>query len=117
MFWTKKDTTLESLAVLLSDDKLKEDLLGAKVVAMPTPDQIVADANKLLRQSLTPEYKIWAKEAWSRVLNHLDLILDDRTPEDKVKYHRGALKATLDLLRVSYIAQLAKQESEAPQRP
>lgn len=92
------------LAALLADTRNMESLLGVKEMVMPTPDVQKNDAARLYNYSKTADYKIFADEAWSRVLNHLDVMMDERSSKERVDYHRGAAKATLDLLRLSYQA-------------
>lgn len=119
MFWNKTDPSVSFLSDLLKDPALKEDLLGTKAVAMPSPQKIQADASRLVRHSTTEEYRVFAQEAWARVLVHLDAMMDERNTQDRIQFHRGALKATLDLLRLSHQARATKDvlDNQAPLRP
>lgn len=117
MFWTKKPNYMKALAELLANGENRESFLGVKETNFPTPQQIRDKAAQLARHSETSDYLVFVEDAWGRVLNHLDTILDDKTSNERVQYHRGALKETLDLLRVSYQArevmlQHDKQQAE-----
>lgn len=98
------DTSAEMLAKFLAEVPNREEMLGVKPTRMPTPEGIKRDAAKLATYSATPDYKIFADEAWGRIIGHLDKILDDRSSDEMRRYYCGAVKATLDLLRVSYTA-------------
>lgn len=111
------NTYSQILADLLAKPGLKEDLLGVKEVNFPTPDQIRHDAANIRMFANRPEYQTWAKEVWSRVLSHLDHILDSRTPADKLQFHVGSLKASLDLLRLSYQAHSTVEQLEKEATP
>ena len=114
-FKKKKDLTYEALSQILANPGLMEDFLGVKPVDIPTADKIRQDAYKLYSHTNTPEYQVFAKEVWARALSHLDLVLDAKTPSDKLAYHRGALSATLDLLRISYQAKQLIADQKKPQ--
>ena len=75
-----------------------------KTPIIPTPDGIKVDAAKILKYTDSNAYKTFAEEAWSRIINGLDKILDDKATNETRQYHCGAVKATLDLLRLSYQA-------------
>jgi hypothetical protein len=111
MFWNKKKEVdpVTVLAELLSKQKNQEDFLGVSPSAMPQPNELLSDAAKLLKYSYSDDYKVFAKEAWARVLMELDKVLDPRTPVDQLQNARGALRATLDLLRLSYQARFTKE--------
>lgn len=100
------------LARLLVNPGLREDFLGVKEVVMPTPERIIQDSNKLANFASSEEYQVFAKEVWARSLTHLDLILDAGTTGEKLQYHRGALRASLDLLRLSYQARSTRELME-----
>lgn len=106
MFWKtkKQDASMETLSDLLANGENRDSFLGVKAIKFPTSQQIRDEAAKLARYSESKDYLTFVEEAWGRVLNHLDIMMDDRTSNEKVQYHRGALKATLDLLRVSHQA-------------
>lgn len=115
--WFRKPKPSEELGQLLAYTANKEDLLGIKALVMPTPDTILNDAAHIGNYSKTTDYAVFVKEAWARVLTDLDIILDDRTTDDKVKYYRGSLKRTLDLLRLSYQARSTKEALEKDMEP
>lgn len=101
------------LADLLSRPTLQEEFLGVAEFKMPTPDKIIADAARLQQYAKSEAYTVFAKEVWARSLGHLDKILDSKTPPDQLAFHRGALSASLDLLRLSYQAKQAKEQLES----
>lgn len=102
-----------TLADILSTEASKEELLGMKAPLSPTTEQIIQDANRLINYSHSADYRVWAKEAWSKVLSHIDAVQSSKSTTDEVNFHRGALKATLDLLRVSYQARAVRDSLEA----
>lgn len=114
----KPKDTISDLAKLLAYTSNKEEFLGVKAMDLPDPAKIQSDAAKLAKYSHSSDYTIFAREAWARVLNSLDIILDDKTTDDKVKFHRGVVKATLDLLRLSHQARSVQEmiEKEAAER-
>jgi hypothetical protein len=93
---------LNALTSLLFRKDKRNDILGIQDVEPPTKEQLYTDSAKLIRYANSDDYKVWEEETWARALNHLDVILNDLTPPQKIEYHRGALKATLDLLRLSH---------------
>lgn len=105
----------DELGKLLQYPRNKEDLLGVQELELPTPDKILSDANRIVSYGRSPEYATFAKEAWARVLSHLDVIMDDKASMEKVNFHRAALKSTLDLLRLSYQAKVTKDTLEKEQ--
>ena len=107
----KKSEHMKALAELLAYGDNREGFLGIKATALPTPDQVRTQAAKMARYSESKDYQVFAEEVWARVLSHLDVILDDKSSDEKVKYHRGALREALDLLRVSYAARNVLEES------
>lgn len=116
-FFKKQPVTnhMRLLADLLANGENRETFLGVKEAKFPTPQEIRDQSAKLARHSESSDYLTFAEEAWGRVLNHLDIMLDDRTTDQRVQYHRGALKATLDLLRVSYQARVVMQHHDKEQ--
>lgn len=100
------------LAELLSKQNNQKDFLGVSPTSMPGSDELLSDAAKLVKYSFSDDYKVFAKEAWARVLLELDKVLDPRTPVDQLQNSRGALRATLDLLRLSYQARFTKENLE-----
>lgn len=103
------------LAELLSKRNNQEDLLGVSNTHLPSPQELMTDATRLLKYSHDADYQVFAKEAWARVITELDKILDPRTSVDQIQNSRGALRATLDLLRLSYQARFAKEGLEKEQ--
>lgn len=101
------------LADLLSKPTLQEEFLGVAETRLPTPEKMIADAARLQQYAKSESYTVFAKEAWARSLGHLDKILDSKTPHDQLAFHRGALSASLDLLRLSYQAKQAKEQLES----
>jgi hypothetical protein len=110
--WFKKDRTASYLGELLTLGGMKEDLLGTKAVRMPDERRIREDASMIARYSRTSDYQVFARETWARVLQSLDIVLDDKSSDDKVKFHRGAIKASLDLLRLSAQARSVMEEMD-----
>lgn len=110
MFRNKKQE--DFVAVLLADPKVREDLLGVGVAQLPAPQQILEDASKILRYSQSQDYRMFQKEVWARVLSHLDAIQNDKSTADQVNFHRGALKASLDILRIAAQARVTRDMLE-----
>jgi hypothetical protein len=104
MFWNKKPNYMQALSELLANSDNRESFLGVKAVSLPNPKDIHDASARLAHYSESSDYLTFVEEVWARILNHLDIILDDKTTDARVQYHRGALKAELDLLRVSYQA-------------
>lgn len=113
--WFKKQSVKSELADILAGPSVQEDLLGVAQVSMPTPEKIHRDAAAINGYSQRPEYKIFAKEVFARALAHLDVIMDDKATTEKLHFHRGAFKAHLDLLRLSYQARQTQEELEKQQ--
>ena len=93
---------IDDLAKLLAFPGNRETFLGVKDPIIPEPAQIRNDTAKMVRYSNSDDYRQYAEEVWSRVLTHLDKMLEEGSSKEKVDYHRGALKEALDLLRLSY---------------
>lgn len=109
---------LSKLASLLFSKERRQMILGVGPVVQPSKDKIAVDAAKLVRYSRSEDYKMFEEETWARALDHLDKILDDKTRPEQIEFHRGSLKATLDLLRLAYQARetqvaLEKEQAEA----
>lgn len=114
--WHSKTKHLDQLAALLGNQSNVETFLGVKEAVMPTPDVQRNDAARLSNYSHSSDYKVFADEAWSRVLAHLDVMMDEKATKERVDYHRGACKEALDLLRLSFQARsLLKAEAEREQ--
>lgn len=111
--WTKlwvrsRNDNNETLAAILARQENKESLLGVKFEVPPTQERVRRDVDRVLRYSQSGDYEIWAKEAWSSVLESIDKLIDQNTTETQVDFHRGALAQTMKLLQVSYKARMAK---------
>lgn len=92
------------VAKILAEVPNREDLLGMKAPVIPTPDGIRVDAAKILKYTDSDGYKKFAEEAWARVIQGLDKVLDSRTSTESLHFYRGEVNATLNLLRLSYVA-------------
>jgi hypothetical protein len=114
-WFKKRSDVVDQMAVILSNPSNQEEFLGVKALEMPSPEKVKHDASRMAAYSHTPEYKTFAKEVWFRALKHLDAVMDETTSIDRVQYHRGAFKATLDLLRLSYQAKAVKEQLEQEQ--
>lgn len=99
-----KSDNSKLIAQILSEVNNREELLGMKPPVIPTPDGIKVDASRILKYTDTQGYKTWAEEAWARVIQNLDKILDVRTTKDQRDYYCGAVNESLNLLRLSYLA-------------
>lgn len=108
--WFQKEQS--QLSQILSSETTREELLGMQAPAQPSTERILEDANRIVSYSTKADYRVWSKEAWSKALSHIDAIQDPQASADTVNFHRGALKATLDLLRVSYQAHAVKAQLE-----
>lgn len=104
--WFGKSSYSADLAHILAEVNNREELLGMKAPIIPTPDGIKVDAAKILKYTDSNGYKKYAEEAWARIIEGLDKILDERSNDAQRQYHCGAVRATLDLLRLSYQARL-----------
>ena len=109
--WFKKESPSQ-IAQILSTQSMREELLGVVNAVQPTHQQILEDANKIVSYSSKSDYAVWSKEAWAKALSHLDAIQDPKAPQSEVDFHRGSLRATLDLLRISYQARSVKESLE-----
>jgi hypothetical protein len=112
-FFKREPDPIVVLAELLNRKNNREDLLGVSPVGMPQPNDILRDSARILQYSLSDDYKTFANEAWARVITELDKIIDPRTSVDQIQNARGALRATLDLLRLSYQARFTKEKLES----
>jgi hypothetical protein len=113
--WPWRKRASDELAKLLGDSRNVEMFLGVKDPIIPTQEDIRRDAAKLVRYSTTADYKVFADEVFSRVLAHLDVMMDERATKERVDYHRGAAKEALDLLRLSYQAKSSMQAYDREQ--
>ncbi len=112
--WSRKPS--EDLAQLLADARNVESFLGVKELQMPTPADIKNDAARMVNYSKSTDYKMFADEVWSHILDHLDVMMDEKASKERVDYHRGACKEALDLLRLSFQARsLLKAETDREQ--
>lgn len=108
--WFRRDNASQMVSALLAEVSNREELLGMKAPIIPTPEGIKVDAAKIAKYSDTDGYKKFAEEAWSQVIQGLDKILDDRSSNETRQYYCGSVKATLDMLRVSYKAKMFVEE-------
>ena len=102
----------DTLSEILSDKSNRETLLGVLNAAPPTKEQIERDAARVVNYSNTTDYSIFAKEAWSEVLKSIDKLMSDKLSQNDVDFYRGQLSATINLLRISYLARNAKEKLE-----
>jgi hypothetical protein len=110
--WNPFKQKTNDLADLLSVQRNREDLLGVSPTQMPTPETILRDSTRLVQNANTEWYKAFAQEAWARAISYLEIIEDPKTSTEQMHFARGAYKATLDLLRLSYQAKAIKQTLE-----
>lgn len=119
--FVKPSRPTETLADLLKNSSQREEFLGVAKLTPPSTEQILQDINHVLAYSQTQDYRVWAQEAWSKALIHLDKLLDPQASQETISFHRGALSASLDLLRMSHIARLSegqmKKRAEAKPQP
>lgn len=106
-FWARSNKP--TLSDILSSGDNREFLLGVIRQAPPTEEQMKRDTARVIQYSQTEDYAVWAKNAWARVTEHIDHLMDAKTSSDQAAFHRGALAATVTLLRESYKARFAKQ--------
>lgn len=97
------------MAEILSLPSTREELLGMQTIQQPSKTQILEDANHIISYSSKTDYRVWSKEAWAKALSHMDALQDSKLSTEQIHFHRGALKATLDLLRISYQAHSVKE--------
>lgn len=98
------------LAELLGNPSIQEDLLGMLQPVQPDAKRILDDANQIVKHSRDLSYGTWAKEAWAEAVNHIDALQDPKLSMEAVNFHRGALRATMNLLRISYQAREVKRQ-------
>jgi hypothetical protein len=122
MFWQKKKEQPESvepikvLAELLSKSRNQEDFLGVGKTYMPTPEQLMSDSAKYLQYVKSDDYAVFAKEAWSRVIVELTTVFDPNATTDQVHNARGAVRAIIDLLGLSYKVRSNMERMEKEQQ-
>lgn len=107
----------KDLADILAEVSNREELLGMKAPVIPTPEGIKVDASKILKYTSSNGYKKFAEEAWARIISGLDKLLDEKCTNETRQYHCGAVRATLDLLRLSYQAQYVVENWEKEEQP
>lgn len=101
------------LASILAEADNREGMLGMKAPVIPTPEGIKIDAAKILKYTDSTGYKKFAEEAWARVIEGMDKILNPKTTKDQRDFYCGEVNATLNLLRLSYQAkEIVKQDAE-----
>ncbi len=101
------------LSAILAETNNREELLGMKAPIIPTPEGIKVDAAKILQYTDSNGYKKFAEEAWAKVIQGLDKILDSRTSKDQRDFYCGEVNATLNLLRLSYQAKAIVENEHA----
>lgn len=98
--WTKcSGRSKTPLAEILALKENREALLGARRPAELTKE----DIGKVVRYSRSEDYAAWAEEAWLAVISLVDRLAAD-DPDLNADFYRGALAATLDLLKLSHKA-------------
>lgn len=100
------------LSDILSNEMNREELLGMRDIVPPTDDQILKDANHIISYSSKTDFAVWSREAWAKVLGHLDMLQSPRATQEEVNFHRAALAASLNLLRIAYQARKVKEHLE-----
>ena len=101
------------LAKILAEASNREEMLGMKAPVIPTPEGIKVDAAKILKYTESTGYTKFAEEAWARVIDGLDKILNPKTSHEQRDFYCGAVNETLNLLRLSYQAkEIVKQDAE-----
>ena len=108
----REPDVISVLAELLTKKPMQEDLLGVSNIPNPTEQDISSDASRILQYSYSEDYKTFAKEAWARVLTEMDVVLSPKSNSDQIHTARGAIRATLDLLRLSYQARFTKDRMD-----
>ncbi len=106
----RKPSYSKDLAYILAEVSNREELLGMKPPIIPTPEGIKIDASRIAKYTESKDYKKFAEEAWARIIAGLDKILDERSSNEVRQYYCGAVRSTLDLLRLSYQAKLVIEE-------
>lgn len=109
-FFAKPEPSV--LGEILSYGANREDLLGMAAPVIPTETQIHNDASRIVSYTKSVEYSVWAKEAWSEALSHMDALQNPKATMEEVNFHRGALRSTLNLLRISYKGLAAQKATE-----
>lgn len=114
--WSRATNHVEQLRDLLGNQNNADTFLGIREIIAPDQKQLTSDAAKLVRYSNADDYKIFADEVWSRVIAHLDVMMDEKASKERVDFHRGAAKEALDLLRLSHQARtLLKADADREQ--
>lgn len=122
-FFKKPQPQPNLLAEMLRDDTGRRKFLGMDPATLPpTPDQQLQDARSVVNYARSQDYKVWAQDAWAKVVRYVDFLASATTVEgngykrpitqNEIDFARGALKATLDLLATSYTAEIAVKEIE-----
>lgn len=100
------------LGEILSTEASREELLGMRSLTPPSQSQILEDASRIVNYSTKMDYRVWSKEAWAKALSYIDALQNPKATGSETDFYRGALHATLNLLRVSELARLQKEELE-----
>lgn len=109
--WLKPTPSI--LAEVLSTEATREEMLGMRMVTPPSQAQILDDANRIVNYSSKTDYRVWSREAWAKALSHMDALQNPKATTDEIHFHRGALNATLNLLRISHQARAVKTQLES----
>lgn len=89
----------------------QETFLGMKGLKLPSTEELKVNASRIVQYSLSPEYKTWSKAVWAKSLYYMDKIMTSNN-QHEIDFYRGAFKASQDILRVPYFAEIDKQKSE-----
>jgi hypothetical protein len=102
------------LSDILSSLEGRETLLGMLRIEPPNPDQIILDAQKIVRYAESHDYSVWANEVWSMTLDSIDKLTEKNLSDHEIEFLRGELSQNLKLLRLSYKAFEFKKENSNP---
>lgn len=100
-----------TLAQILEEPFHREGFLGFRRDAMPNPDQIVRDNDRVIVYARSDDYAVWANEQWALILQAIDKLMDPDLEATQVDFYRGKLAQGVDSLRISYKAVIAREEA------
>lgn len=106
--WVTPSHKGETISEILSDKKNRETLLGVLDQIAPSREQMERDSIHVINYSNSTDYSVFAKEAWSEIIKDIDELMNDELSDREIDFYRGKLSATVDLLRISYMARKAK---------
>lgn len=92
------------ISEILASNENKEIFLGVSRRLIPSKKEIDLDLERAARYSQSDDYAVWAKEAWSNVLDSIDKLCQDNLTDRQVDFYRGILKQTIKMLSVSHRA-------------